>query len=165
MVGNQLLMFGGYSLQQRQFYNDIVAFDFGLPGLCHMVAKTSFAQQRPRSGVSLMSLVRPRSGHCNRSCLQQSKRRAHSCTVMAGGMLVIFGGYNGDYCLNDVHTFDSRVLSKTPLPLSPPSVSIAYLYLNTRGGGKPPPLIRNRFLIRGCQAFGLGGFLHVGGFS
>lgn len=29
VVGNRMLMFGGYSLQQRQFYNDITAFNFG----------------------------------------------------------------------------------------------------------------------------------------
>eukprot|EP00669_Euglena_mutabilis_P006288 TRINITY_DN1959_c0_g1_i1.p1 TRINITY_DN1959_c0_g1~~TRINITY_DN1959_c0_g1_i1.p1 ORF type:complete len:499 (+),score=86.06 TRINITY_DN1959_c0_g1_i1:132-1499(+) len=75
-----MLMFGGYSLQQRQFYNDIVSFDF----------ETKEWQELLVSGQA------------------PSKRRAHSCTVMAGGMLVIFGGYNGDYCLNDVHTFDSE---------------------------------------------------------
>jgi len=30
VVGSRMLMFGGYSLQQRQFYNDIVSFDFGV---------------------------------------------------------------------------------------------------------------------------------------
>jgi len=80
VVGSRMLMFGGYSLQQRQFYNDIVSFDF----------ETKEWQELLVSGQA------------------PSKRRAHSCTVMAGGMLVIFGGYNGDYCLNDVHTFDSE---------------------------------------------------------
>lgn len=75
---NKLLVFGGYSLQQRQFYNDILEFDFDT----HEWQELAVIGQFP------------------------SKRRAHSCTVLGNGALVVFGGYNGDYCLNDVHTFD-----------------------------------------------------------
>lgn len=52
-----------------------------------------------------------------------TKRRAHSCTVIGESQLIVFGGYNGDYCLNDVYTFDTGIstnsIKKIPCPPSP----------------------------------------------
>eukprot|EP00667_Euglena_gracilis_P003526 EG_transcript_3537 len=79
VVGNRMLMFGGYSLQQRQFYNDITAFNF-----------------ETKEWDDLNVTGQP-----------PTKRRAHSCTVIGESQLIVFGGYNGDYCLNDVYTFDT----------------------------------------------------------
>eukprot|EP00992_Anisonema_acinus_P008610 TRINITY_DN4727_c0_g1_i1.p1 TRINITY_DN4727_c0_g1~~TRINITY_DN4727_c0_g1_i1.p1 ORF type:complete len:549 (+),score=110.10 TRINITY_DN4727_c0_g1_i1:60-1706(+) len=75
--GHRMLMFGGYSLQKREFFNDVTAFDF----------RKMAWEELKTSGCA------------------PSKRRAHTCVVL-DNMLVVFGGYNGDYCLSDTFTFD-----------------------------------------------------------
>eukprot|EP01060_Flectonema_neradi_P037606 TRINITY_DN7614_c0_g1_i1.p1 TRINITY_DN7614_c0_g1~~TRINITY_DN7614_c0_g1_i1.p1 ORF type:complete len:414 (+),score=45.68 TRINITY_DN7614_c0_g1_i1:49-1290(+) len=96
---NKMITFGGHDLKENSFLGDLLVFD---------VAKSRWVPPSEYAEAEQ---------HGNRpSC-----RRAHSAGVI-GDKMIIFGGFSGDKCLNDIYSLDlnTYIWSKiTPTGQSP----------------------------------------------